>query len=88
VLRGYASVTTADRLIEPKSRRVDVVRSKDFWGFLAMGTFFTLMGGVQLLRYRRFRSRAARAPEVVTNLRSRVSATSGDLYYPVLEFTT
>jgi hypothetical protein len=53
-----------------------------------MGIVFTLMGGVQLLRHRRFSSRAARAPGVVADLWYGVSAISGDLYYPVLEFTT
>jgi hypothetical protein len=88
VLRRYASVTTDAPLIQPKSRRADVLRSRDFWGLLAMRIVFTLMGGVQLLRYRRFCSRAARVPWVVADLRQGVSAISGDLYYPVLEFTT
>jgi hypothetical protein len=65
-----------------------VLRSRDFWGLLAMGIVFTLMGGVQLLRYRRFRSRTARVPGVVADLRHGVSAISGDLYCPVLEFMT
>jgi Protein of unknown function (DUF3592) len=65
-----------------------VLRAKDFWGFLAMGIVFTLVGGVQLLQYRRFRSRAARVPGVVADLHHGVSATAGDLYYPVLAFTT